>query len=254
MLPEGSAIVFGQALRLRRAASGTRAPGPSVIFFSDPGHRCATGSASRAARRNALAARKRALHNAPPMFPLPLSTARAGFTLVEMLIAMSILAILIAIAAPSLRDFVMDVRLTGQANDLMADLMLARSEAVKRDSRMALCPRKSDMGKDGKKSGDSCSSGNQWDNGWMVVVDGDADGDRDAGTFSLTVRDTLSGSNKIKNDSKGPKGAVIFGPTGATTSTVVTFFTLCDSREKGRQIVVQPTGRAAVTKIEADCK
>ena len=230
--------------------SGHRGPGITVIFFALAARIRTTDSAGRAARRNLVAARARPLHNPPPMSPPIPSTARAGFTVVELMVTIAILAILLGIAAPNLRDFVMDVRLTGQANDLMGDLMLARSEAVKRDLTVAVCARKQNE----NKEAEACTTGNQWDNGWMVVIDADTDGKIDAGTTPLTVKDPLSGDNKIRNDVQGPKGDIVFTATGVTTSKAITTFSICDSRGKGRQIIVQPTGRAAVTKVETGCK
>jgi type IV fimbrial biogenesis protein FimT len=226
-----------------------------VIFLTDialcsaaAGPREATDSAGKAARRTALAKALRRLHNAPPMFPISPSTARAGFTLIELMVTISIMAILVGVTAPYLRDFLLDVRLTGQANDLLSDFMAARSESVKRDVRMTVCARRAAAAKS-----ETCANGQQWDNGWLVVVDADGDGDMDAGTTPLRVADPLSGSNTIKNTGKGPKGTIIFAPTGMNTSGL-SVFTICDSRGKGRALTIENTGRASVAKIESGCK
>ena len=60
-----------------------------------------------------------------------------GFTIVELMITIVLIAILTTIAAPSLRDLVMNGRMTSLANDFMTDLSVARSEAVKRGVRTA---------------------------------------------------------------------------------------------------------------------
>ena len=230
-----------------------------MTFFAYIEQRCGaqharstTGSAGRAARRNSLAKRSHALHNAAAMSPPSLRTARAGFTLIELVLALSIVAILAAVAAPNLRDFILNVRLTGQANDLLTAFMLARSEASKRDVRVTVCARRQNNGK-GKGTDDVCHNGNQWANGWLVVVDADGDGEMDSGTTPLSVTEPLNGENTLKAAGKGPKGAIVYTPAGINASGPATF-TLCDDRGKGRLIAVAATGRASISKIESGCQ
>jgi type IV fimbrial biogenesis protein FimT len=214
-----------------------------VIFVAQPHAVRATGSASGAARRNPLATLDAALQNPPPMFHSPpRRTARAGFTLIEMMVAIAIMAILIGIAAPSLRDFVMNMRLTGQANDLLTDLMLARSEAAKRVTPITVCGRQG-------SGAPTCGSAADWSQGWLVVIDADSNGAQDAGTTQLKTNDKVGGSNRLTKDSAS---VITFAPTGVT-ATGQTTLTLCDSRSKGRVITVNPQGRASITKLESGC-
>lgn len=61
-----------------------------------------------------------------------MNRARAGFTLVEMLIALAVAALLIALAAPSFREYILMQRLKGINAQLVTDLAYARSEAASR--------------------------------------------------------------------------------------------------------------------------
>jgi len=60
---------------------------------------------------------------------------KAGFTLVEMMIVVAIMAILATIAAPNLQTYMTQRRLNGAARQIMTDLMEARSKAVSGNNR-----------------------------------------------------------------------------------------------------------------------
>ena len=75
----------------------------------------------------------------------------AGFTLLELLTAVAILGLLLAVAAPSFSGFSINQRVRSVSFDLTSDLILARSEALKRAANVRIEP------KDGG-----------WENGWLV--------------------------------------------------------------------------------------
>ena len=177
--------------------------------------------------------------NAHPMsFPRS-RVASTGFSAIELMVSIAIMLILTSVAAPSLRDFIMNVRLTGQANDLMTDLMLARSEATKRDVNISVCPLATG-------STDTCAAGADWKSGWMVVVDADSNGVKDSGTSPLRQSDPITGSNSLKNSTTG---VITFTATGVSATLASKTLTLCDPRGIGRSINVTPQGRTVVSKI-----
>jgi type IV fimbrial biogenesis protein FimT len=194
------------------------------------------------------------LQNAPVMTSPSLRTAAAGFTLIELMITVTMVAILIGIAAPSFTSWVTTVRVTGQANDLFSDLLLARSEAVKRDVQVAICA---------STTGTDCD-GADWSTGWVVIVDADGDGKKDGGTDASLLKraEQLAGESVLKrNDAGGSAGTarIAFGPTGVPVGTLPagTILKLCPAARfitdptkdlAGRIINVSPTGRASVTK------
>lgn len=102
-----------------------------------------------------------------------------GFSLIELLITLSILSILLAVSLPNFQDTVESINTNSQAKLLMTTLSLARSEAIKRGTNVAICP--TDNGLD-------CREG-VWSSGWMVFVD--TNGDATGGAGSVDVGDIV---------------------------------------------------------------
>lgn len=100
------------------------------------------------------------------------SKRQAGVTLIELMIVVVIAAIMAAVAAPSFSSFIQSTRLTSTMAQLTGDLNRARSEAIKRNSRILVCAH--------AVNGTTCS-GTSWNNGWLVCYDGDQDGACDSG-------------------------------------------------------------------------
>lgn len=108
---------------------------------------------------------------------------RRGFTLVELLVVLAVGSILLAIAVPSYAFMVNANRLAAVTNDLVTALHLARSEAIKRGTRVTVC-----------KTGDAmavspaCSTTANWQDGWLVFVDGGTRGVIDSDDTLLWTR------------------------------------------------------------------
>lgn len=85
-----------------------------------------------------------------------------GFTIIELMLTLAVVAILATVAAPSFVNVIQNNRATTQANELVAAINLTRSEAVKRGVRVSLCS-SSDQA--------SCDDSNDWSVGWIAFVD-----------------------------------------------------------------------------------
>ena len=86
-----------------------------------------------------------------------------GFTLIELLTTISIIVVILALAAPSFTAFQRNSELTGVANTMLASLSTARGEAMKRGRNTLVVP-----------SADCSTWGDDWTKGWVVFVDNDA--------------------------------------------------------------------------------
>lgn len=90
----------------------------------------------------------------------------SGFTLVELMITLFIVGILVSVGVPSLKSFMQSNQLVAATNELISALHVARSEAIKTNSRVTICS---------SDDGATCSGDDDWTDGWIVFVDADGD-------------------------------------------------------------------------------
>ena len=166
-----------------------------------------------------------------------------GFTFIELITVTVVMGIILAIAVPSFADLVRSSRMTTQANDLMADLLYARSEAAARGVRVVVCASADQV---------NCSaSATDWSNGRLIFADADNDQGLDSGEEVLQVRTALSARSTLAPSGFNSDVVVRFNPYGAIEPLGSTGnFKLCPpGYPQGRQIAVEMNGRPAVTRI-----
>lgn len=160
-----------------------------------------------------------------------------GFTLVELMVTLMVLAILLGIAVPSFRDAALSSRLSGYANDLVASVQVARSEAIKRNLTVTLCA---------SVDGSTCAAGVGWEVGWIILAP------RPSDTDILDVVDRHEPlTEEFIIEAAGGLTQLIFPPTvvGTTQAT----FTVCREEPVGKQereVTVTVSGATAVETTE----
>jgi type IV fimbrial biogenesis protein FimT len=93
--------------------------------------------------------------------------AATGFTLIEMLVVIAISAILLAVGVPSFTYMVDRNRVSGEVNEMLADLAMTRSEALTRRARVIMC-----RSSNPTSAGAVCDgAATDWGSGWIVFVD-----------------------------------------------------------------------------------
>lgn len=150
--------------------------------------------------------------------------------MVELIVGLAITAVLMAVGVPSFLSAVKNSRMNSHYSSIVGSLYLARSEAVKQNSIIAVCARSTDT-----------SCGSDWKNGWLTFVDnpvsGNTPGVLDSGETVIAVQGKLSGEdNTIEayglrkgTASSGDQSFIRYSNDGASNWTGGTFL-ICDDR------------------------
>lgn len=167
-----------------------------------------------------------------------------GFSLVELLVALSVVAILASLALPSFARSLAQTRVADATSAIYSAVVLTRSEALKRRIRIVMCS---------SSDGSNCSVGSGWSAGWLIFEDRNDDGIRDAGEEIIRVQGAQSGVTTTGN---GPmRDYVSYVASGRTQQLggglLMGTLTVC-SDDLGRAIVINHAGRPRVA--EATCE
>ncbi len=184
-----------------------------------------------------------------------------GFTLIELMVTVTVLGVLLAIGLPSFTSMFASNRIATQTNEFVAALNLARAESIRRGQPVAL---RADSG------------GIDYAGGWKVFTDADGDGDEPspitatdgtpvrvgAATQGLAIRRVSragsSGSFTYTDldSSVADRMYVVFNSRGANNAGAAAFFKICattDSSIKGRILQVSSIGRVSLDSRKESC-
>ncbi len=160
-----------------------------------------------------------------------------GFTLFEMLIALTVIVILTGYGMPAYQNLKMNKTMTSSINQLIAGLNYARNQSIIRTQQVIVCPT-ADL--------NSCSNGSDWHNGWMVFIDQDMNRVFDGDDEILTSENPMN--KQLTAQSSAYRKLVRYDKFGSSPGTNVTI-NFCDSRgsDFAKSVVINNIGRPRVS-------
>jgi type IV fimbrial biogenesis protein FimT len=176
---------------------------------------------------------------------MPMKRNSSGFSLLELMIAVGLAALITAVGIPSFQNTVANQRRTTAVNELALALNMARSEAIKRVQYVSVC-----------KSADGASCGDasvEWEDGWIIFSNAD-----NATPNTVDAEDEIIRAHPALNDSITLRrtgvvnGFLSFRPSGTMGTTVANqtgTLTLCDNRgaAAARGLILRPSGQWIVS-------
>jgi type IV fimbrial biogenesis protein FimT len=179
--------------------------------------------------------------------------AGRGFTLVELMVTVTVLAILVGMAAPSFMDFMRRNQVGSQANEFLGALRLARATAISENRFVSICPSKNP-----DAASPTCEDSNDFSLGWIMYNSPSANKEYAAGDTLVRVNQAAPNVSLLAEEA----GKVVtFDARGSSTAGALQFF-LCSRRgdgsvgestlrATGRRFDLQASGRAGIAELEA---
>jgi type IV fimbrial biogenesis protein FimT len=165
-----------------------------------------------------------------------------GVTLIELMVTLTIGAIMLTLAAPGFQTFIRTTHVRTVTNELAATFNLARSEAIKRGWPVTVC-KSSDV----LANSLACSTSASWKDGWLIFVDADQDGVVDADDTPIRVgrpdtgRASISGDTNYANYVTYLPSGSSRGNDGLSNGTI----TICMEGIQ-RELIINNTGRLSI--------
>ncbi|MFC3685610.1 GspH/FimT family pseudopilin [Hydrogenophaga luteola] len=172
--------------------------------------------------------------------PLMPYARQHGFTLVELVVTIALVAIVSTLAFPTFSETLRQWRRDSATRALSSSLQLARTEAIKSSRRLVVCS---------SSDGETCADSSDWKDGWIVFVDdGATDLAYDDGERIISVSEAQGGIASLTNDDDVT--ALQFMPNGLMAAGATTFTVTpsgATSATKVNKLELNTVGRTSVT-------
>jgi type IV fimbrial biogenesis protein FimT len=159
-----------------------------------------------------------------------------GMTLVELMIAVAIAAILLAVAAPSFHDLIVKSQIETLQNNFANAVITARTEATSRGRTIRVCS--------ANAAATACGTNADWGRGWLVIED------KDDATPLVVFQNKNQSPAMLTTEAGVAANAISFNSQGYNASDTRFLFTACDTKKTAkfaRGVMVEFSGRARVT-------
>lgn len=173
--------------------------------------------------------------------------AARGVTLIELMVVVAITAILAAVAVPQFTQFIGSRAIDAQVSALASSMRLARSEALKRNIPVTLCPSAAP-----EVANPTCAGGQEWSTGWLVFTDLGVSGQIDGNDTIIRVQSGFPGSGGMTANT--PNFTLRYQANGLAVGNLGTRFDLKNkaaptSTSSTRYVVVSPQGSSRFCKV-----
>lgn len=181
--------------------------------------------------------------------PIRAHHRQLGLTLIELMVAITVMGVLMAIGIPSFQSSIASSRVTTTNNDFASSMALARSEAIRRGTRITVCK---------SNDGATCVTAGDWAQGWIVFVDttrAAADAAVDAGevvvsrTQASSAGIVIAGEAAVANFISFSADGTARTMTGAAQQgrvRVCSTSASLDNARRARDITLAGTGRLTI--------
>jgi len=165
-----------------------------------------------------------------------------GFTLIELLVTLAIAAVLITFST-GFSSLIQRNQLITTLNTLVNDMNFARSEAIKTGTEVVICA---------TIDGERCSTGDQWQQGWMVYYDQDGDRLRDNDEPLTRRQNAFNNQTVIEYSGRPVDNYIRFQATGSTQYNGTFSFCSTNRNNLKRALILSNTGRLRTSSRHAN--